>query len=118
MLTMNSNLPDNTIINPSASDDNINAGLGVTKNGKFDRENMRNEISGGKEDSKSMLLEEGKELVENIKTQENCIEKDVKAESDVGTSYGIELEEGSKQQVTRTALSSEELQKLQVLALY
>lgn len=117
MLTMNNNLPDDTIINPSASDDNINAGLGGTKNGKFDRENTRNEISGDKEDSKFMLLEEGKELVENIKTQENCIEKDIKAESDVGTSHGIELKEGSKQQVTRTVLSSEELQKLQVLAL-
>jgi len=135
MLTINTNLPVDTIINP-ASDDNINAGLGGTKNGKFDKENMRNEISGGKEDNKSMPLEDGKELVENTKTQDNCIQKDVKAESDVGTSHGVELEEGSKHQVTRTALSSvepeedstkqvtrttlssEELQKLQVLALY
>jgi len=132
MLTINSNLPEDTIINPS---DNINAGLVGAKNGKFDKENMRNEISGGEEDNKSMMLEEGKELVENIKTQENCTQKDVKPESEVGTSHGVELEEGSKQQlarttlssvepeedskkqVTRTTLSSEELQKLQVLAL-
>jgi hypothetical protein len=129
MLTINSNLPEDTIINPSASDDNINAGLGWTKNGIFDNKNMRNEISDCKEDNKSMLLEEGKKQVENSKTQEICIQKDVKAESDVGTSHGVELEEGSKQQlartalssvepeVTRTTLSSEELQKLQVLAL-
>jgi DNA excision repair protein ERCC-5 len=129
MLTINSNLPEDTIINPS---DNINAGLVGAKNGKFDKENMRNEISGGEEDNKSMMLEEGKELVENIKTQENCTQKDVKPESEVGTSHGVELEEGSKQQlarttlssvepeedskkqVTRTTLSSEELQKLQI----
>jgi len=133
MLTINSKLPEDTIIKPSASDNNINEGLGGAKNGKFDKENMRNEISGGKEDNKSMMLEEGKELVENIKTQENCIQKDVKAESEVGTSHGVEPEEDSKQvtrtalssveseenskQVTRTTLSSEELQKLQVLAL-
>lgn len=136
MLTVNSNLPEDTIISPSASDDNINAGLVGTKNCKFDKENVWNEISGGKEDNKSMLLEEDKELVENIKTQENRMQKDVKAESDVGTSCGVEIEEGSKQQlartalssvepeedgkkqVTRTMLSSEELQKLQVLVLY
>jgi hypothetical protein len=153
-LTIDSNFPEDTIINPSASDGNENAGLGGTKNGKFDKENMRNEISGGKDDNKSMLLEEGKEQVENTKTQENCVQKDVKAESDVGTSRGVEPEEDSKQQlarsafpssakpeesskhqvnrtalsfvepeedskkqVTRTTLSSEELQKLQVLAL-
>jgi len=154
MLTINSNLPEDTIINPSVSDDNINAGLGGAKNGKFDKESMRNKISGGEEDNKFVMLEEGEELVGNIKTQENCIQKDVKAESEVGTSHGVELEEGSKQQlarsalpscakpeerskhqmdrtalspvepeednkkqVTRTTLSSEELQKLQVLAL-
>lgn len=166
MLKINSNLPEDTIINPSASDDNKNSGLWGTKNGKFDKENIRKEISGGKEDNKSMLLEDGTELVENTKTQENCIQKDVKAESDVGTSHGVEQlarsalpssakpeesskhqvnrtalssvepeeddskqqvtrtalssvepEEDSKKQVTRTTLSSEELQKLQVLAL-
>lgn len=106
MLTINSNLPEDTIINPSASDDNKNAGLGGTKNGKFDKENMRNEISGGKEDNKSMLLEEDKELVENTKTQENCIQEDIKAESDAGTSHGIELVEGSKQQLAISALPS------------
>lgn len=106
MLTINSNLPEDTVINPSASDDNINAGLSGAKNCKFDKENMRNEISGGEEDNKSMMLEEGKELVENIKTQENCIQKDVKAKSEVGTNHGVELEEGSKQQFARSALPS------------
>ena len=106
MFTINNNLPEDTIINPSASDKNINAGLGGTKNGKFDKEDVRNEISGGKEENKSMLREESKEVVENIKTQDNCRQKDVKVESVVGTSHGVEPEEDSKQQLARTALSS------------
>jgi hypothetical protein len=117
MLTVNNNLPEDTIIHPSCSDNNINASLEGTKNDKFDKEGVRNGINGGEEGNKSVLNVEVKELMENIKTQDNCRQKDFKVERDVGTSHGIEPEEDSKQQVARTTLSSEELQKLQVLAL-
>jgi hypothetical protein len=135
MFRINNNLPEGTIISPSGSDNNINSGLVGTQISKFGKEDMRNEISGGKDDSKSMLLEESKELEDNVKIHENCGQKDVEVESDVRTSQGIEPEESSKeqlartalpsvepeedskQQVTRTTLSSEDLQKLQVLAL-
>jgi hypothetical protein len=106
MLTENNNLPEDTIINLSCSDDNVSAGLRGTKNGKFVKEDMRNGINGGKEGNKSMLKEEGKGWMENIKTQDNCRQKDFKVERDIGTSLGVEPGEDSKQQVARTALSS------------
>lgn len=104
LLTKNNNLPEHTVINLSSNDNNITAGLEGTKDGKFDKEGIRNGINDGTEGSKSTLKMEGKELMECIETQYDRRWKDLKVEKYVGTSCDVESEEDSKQ--VSTALSS------------